>query len=722
MSNATFRYREIPAAAAFFTFANYLLYWPIFNRAGSTVFQPFAHQVTVDVELILWILATVARNLVTRPLDLMAGRALYPDPQPIVHSEHLLSQQVTFAPLFLVTGNPVLAQQLTLLLNMAMCGLALYLLLRHWRASIPAAIFGGLVYAAFPARYFSVFAPNTSAVQYLPLALLFLDRAWNGGRARDGFLFGIFLALQMLTSFYLAYVTAFFVASYALGALLTRGAPAPRSSFTIGVAGLSAVAVLLAVSFPYLGQMDSKGFPEHETRLLVLASNLGWKNYLLSPIALRLWKWPLLGLEYYVGLVPFALAVAGTVAAVRAWRTIPVAGIVLASLMSYLLAMGPPTTPDALFWGRPFEWASNWMPGFSVLRAPGRFGMGVLLGVAALAGLGADALFGALSARGFGRRSIAVGALALATLTALEFGVFHFRFGSFPLPVGHRIPRVYQALRDAAPGPVLELPGGTLEPFVYARSEARYAYYGIYHGHELLNGYTGYLPETYWLVMSVARVLPEPRALDLLVRLTGLRYVIVHDRAMLAADREAWSDPAGLELIARYGDDRLFRVPAAPANLLPKLLEPSDDSRTLLGNAAEPLPPTAMQADITLPEPLPFGDDAPLFAGMSGMQLRLSVTNRSDRTWPATTLDRGSRVDWHWYWQAADGSGERIQEQSRPIGIDLAPGATITTTLIGPTPRSGTYDLVIGLSQGDKMFPNPSRIEGVEVRSRRLRD
>jgi hypothetical protein len=385
--------------------------------------------------------------------------------------------------------------------------------------------------------------------------------------------------------------------------------------------------------------------------------------------------------------------------------------------------MGPPTTPNALFWGKPFEWVSNWMPGFTVIRVPGRFGMGVLLGAAALAGLGADVLFGALSARGFGRRAIAVAALALVTVSALEFGIFHFRFRSFPLPVGPRIPEVYRDLRDAEPGPVLELPGGTLEPFVYARSEARSAYYSIYHGHELLNGYTGYLPETYWLVMSVARVLPDPRALGLLVRLTGLRYVLLHDRVLPSADRDAWSDPPGLELIAQHDGDRLYRVVSrAPADLLPRLLEASDDARTLLGTSAEPLAASAMQAEITLPEKLPFGDDDPLFAGMGAMRLRLGVTNRSNRTWPATTLERSSRVNWHWYWQAAGGSGERIQERSRPIGLDLAPGESITTTLIGPTPRVGTYDLVVGLSQGDRMFPNPTRIAGVEVRSRHARD
>ncbi len=722
-SNSTL-FREVVASSALFVFATYLLYWPVFNHPGSEVFRPFAERIHVDVELILWILSTVSRNLLTQPFDLFAGQTLHPDPMPIARSEHLLSQQVTFAPLFLATGNPVLAQQLTLLLNIAMCGVGLFLLLRHWRVSIPAALLGGFIYATFPARYFNVHAPNTSAVQYLPLSLLFLDRSLTTGRARHGALFGLFLALQLLTSFYLAYTTAFFISFYTVGFLLTRGIPPARNVIVVAAGGLAALSMLLLVALPYLHLATSGGYREHDANSLILTSSLNWTSYLYPPIALRTWKWPRWGLPNYLGIVPLALALVGMVVGAYRRRTFPIVGLLMATFVLYLLAMGPPTAPDAVFWGKPFQWASDRLPGFSAIRAPGRFGMGMLVGVASIAGLGADALCRALTRRGAGTAVIAAITLLLAGVTASEFGIFHFRFRAYALPVGANVPSVYRALRALEPGPVIEVPGGWLEPFVFDRAEARYSYFSIYHQHDVLNGYTGYKPRTYDLIMGTARSLPEPRAIDLLRKLTGLRFIIVHDRQLSSDEKEMWTAPPGLTLIGRYGRDRLFSLPPGPATLMSKLLSKYASSTSVLGTPADPMPPQGMRMEVSGAEQwqldLAKGVKS-LYPGPGGLRARVTVTNRSGRTWPALTLDPAAGVRWYWYWQRTVASAERILERTRPLAYDLAPGEASAATLIGATPKPGTYNLTIGLRQGDRVFPNPLRIAGLIVRQRPTR-
>ncbi len=715
MGNSDFRVREIPAAAAFFVLVSYLLYWPVFNHLATQLFQPFAARVAVDVELLLWIQSTVANNLISAPLDLFGGLMFHPDPIPVARSEHLLSQQLTFAPIFLVTGNPVLAQQLSILANFAMCGLSFYLLLRHWRVSIPAAVLGGLIYTAFPARYFNVHAPHTSAVQYLPLTLLFVDRSLSTGRWRDGLLLAVSLTLQMLTSFYMAFVAAFFVSAYTLGNLLSRGLPPLRNLIVTGAGGAAGLGVLLLVALPYLELTATGGYPEHDTGSLVLMSNFSWTSYLYPPIAVLRWQWPRWGLGYYVGVIPLALALIGVASTSKRWKTLPVIGLLLATTVVYLLAMGPLTSPDAVFLGKPFQWASRWIPGFSVIRAPGRFGMGVLVGVAAFAGLGADTLFRALARRGTRTVIIAAITAVLALLTATEFGIFHFRYRAFSVPVGDDIPPVYGALRDLEPGPVLELPGGSLEPFVYDRAEARAAYYAIFHGHEVLNGYTGYTPSTYTLLMSIARTLPDPRAIDLLQKLAGLRYLILHDRLVQPFEKDLWRDPPGLHLIGKYGKDRLFRVPEEPSVLMSELLAPSDPSRTLLGNSSEKLSPAGMEMEI-LPWPeLDTTHDGALHPSAVGLRMRVEVVNRSQRTWPGVTTDPAAGVRWYWYWERSGEGSQRLLERNRPIGLDLAPGESATTTLIGATPKPGTYDLIIGLRQGETEFPTTTRIEGLRV-------
>ncbi len=705
-------WRETAPVTLLFLLLSYFLYWPVFTHPSRDVFLPFSAHLIVDVELILWILSTVAENLSSHPWDLFAGQTFHPDLQPIARSEHLLSQQLSFAPVYLTTGNPILALQTTLLFNVTMCGVAMYLLLRHWGVSILASLFGAFVYATFPARYFAVHAPHVSAVQYLPLALLFLDRSLTFGRGRDACLFGVFFALQMLTSFYLAYVSIFFVGAYILGVLSGRGLPPLRNAAVVLVGGGLAGVVLLVVAMPYFELAASGDLQGISKRGIVLMSNLSWASYLYPPIAVRNWKWLRFGLEYYVGIVPLLFALVGIVAGLRAKRGPSVVGLLLAMLVAYLLAMGPSSNPDAIFWGKPFETMARWLPGFSSIRAPGRFGLGVLVGVAALAGLGLDVLLRAL-----GRNAGLVLTSALALLVAVEFGLFHFRFRAQEMPVLETIPRVYHALRELEPGTLLELPGGWLESNSHGRLEARYSYLSIFHRHDVLNGYTGYRPDSYRLVMAVARALPEPRAIDLLRRLTGLRYVVVHRASLTAPDLKLWKEQESVKLIGTYGTDDLFEVAPGNADLLERLVGDRDGATTVLGVLTDPLPVAAMRAEIRLvdEENGLLREGAKLSRRIGSARLRVTARNRGDRTWPVLVLDSSKAVGWYWYWQPVGETEKRVGQLGRRMGYDLGPGETSSTSLIVALPKPGMYDLVVGLRQGMREFPDPLRIERVEV-------
>ncbi len=714
--------RESLAIFPLFAAITFLTYWPVFSESCCTVFSPMHTRLSADVNLILWILSTVARSLWSDPLNLFGGNILYPEPAPIAGAEHMLAQQVFFAPLFALSGNPVWSMQWTLFLNATLCGVAVYLLLRHWRAAVPAAIFGGFVYSMFPSRYTGIHAPNVYAAQYLPLAILFLDRSVDSRRAKDAALFGLFLALQMLTSFYLAYVSLIVVGSFSLGKVLGQRKLDVRAWAVPILAAMVACVLLGASALPYLDNAASGEFGNHGREALKLASNSVWQSFLYSPVAIRLWGWRPAGMQNYLGVIPLVLAVLGCAAWWRPRVRSPVLGLLMASVATYFLSLGP--GPETSVLGRPYDWAAAVLPGFSVMRVPSRFVAGVMLGVSVLAGFGIHSISAVLLRR-TGRQWCGYAALSVAGLaTALEFGLFHVRLGSQQQAVGEGIPDVYRALAKLEKGPVLEIPAGVLDG-TFVMPESEYGYFSIFHRHALLNGYTGYRPPTYLLLMSLSRALPDPRALELLQRLTGLRYLVLHTGSLSEVDRAPWRQPVNAESVKSYGTDVLVEMAPHDADLQAAMMSNSGEDVTVLGTPLRRLDEAARAASIVLTPGQPLADrdgDEEVVAKHVRMLVRVEVENQSDATWPALALEPEMVVHWVYRWQELYAAGWKPVGGERRVRLayDLAPGERSTSTLrVLLPPYGGRFKLQIGLEQEGRWFSDSLEIPDVVVTGRK---
>ena len=86
-----------------------------------------------------------------------------------------------------------------LLLNLALCGMAVFWLVRQVSGSGRAALIAGLIYLAWPHRLAQLDHPNLISTQWIPLFALFLWRALRSGRWQDGLLTGLFLVLVGVT-------------------------------------------------------------------------------------------------------------------------------------------------------------------------------------------------------------------------------------------------------------------------------------------------------------------------------------------------------------------------------------------------------------------------------------------------------------------------------------------------------------------------------------------
>lgn len=245
-----------------------------------------------------------------------------------------------------------------------------------------------------------------------------------------------------------------------------------------------------------------------------------------------------------------------------------------AAMAAALLAMGPQMKALGRSIGPgPYLWLYTYVPGFDGLRVPARLLMLVALFLAVLAGLGAAAL---LRSR-FPRLATAVVALGMAGVLAEGWAV--------PLPMnqpvraegaltqpghllaGARIAPIYDVVKSL-PDPVVLVEF----PFGETAYELQWVFYAGHHLRPILNGYSGFFPESYQLRLPVLRGAPaNPDGVLNELRLAGATHALVHEGAFLEGrgrELSAWLTAIGARLVTSDGDVRLFALPlssAAPA-------------------------------------------------------------------------------------------------------------------------------------------------------------
>ena len=194
-------------------------------------------------------------------------------------------------------------------------------------------------------------------------------------------------------------------------------------------------------------------------------------------------------------------------------------GLVIVGV-SGVLALGSGTGGIARW--TPFGTLFQLVPGFSVIRAPGRFWALGLVGLAMLAGLGASSLADALAGRlrsagrlagrsrtADRRRVPAAAAVGLVALVALVIEGL-----ATPWPPGDMHPtHIDRALEDRTDdGAVLYLPMGNSTLFL-VQAGADIVARSMAHDHPILDGYSGFFPKSAEVLTTRFESLPAPRAL-----------------------------------------------------------------------------------------------------------------------------------------------------------------------------------------------------------------
>lgn len=498
-----------------------------------------------DVQLNSWILAWVAHALATDPRHLFDGNLFWPEPGTLAYSEPLIVPALVVAPILWLGGSPVLAFNITDLIGLVATAWATWWVVRRWTGSGSAALVSAAL-AAFNVHTLTRVAHLAATHAWgLPLAWYFADALGERPRWRTAAALSLVIAATAATS---AYLLAF--AGLIVAVVTVLHLPRWRSVAALAASATMGLALAAPVLLPYVRLSRSGARRPIE---MVEQFSASWSGYLVSTSHVHGgWTRPFFTTDVnvlFAGVVALALAVAGVGVAVTSGAASRrrAATLILLAGVAVVLSVGPATTL--------YRWLYAHVSPLQGLRAAARFGHVYLLAVALAAGFAVAAL--ERRCRPGWALTIAIGLLVAVTVEAWS--------GPLRTVTWTRVPAIYRLVAEA-PDPVrlVEVPFYPPE-MVFENGE--YVLNATAHWKPLMNGYSGFTPDSYRERTGSFWFFPEPWAIDA-IRRAGATHVMVHLEKITAdeviAIQEALrtrpdlrllaSDPQGHRLYAVRGD------------------------------------------------------------------------------------------------------------------------------------------------------------------------
>ena len=516
-------YRTHVFALLIFTCFSVALTWPLAWKMRDTIVS------WGDPVFQAWTMAWNWHALTNSPGDLFDANVFYPWRNVLAYSDHLIGQTLLVWPVYALTDNILLADNLAFFMALVFSAMAMYLLVVDITGSRLAGILAGAAFAFAPMRMAHVEHLHILSAQWLPLSLLCLRRMTiTSGRKRlywAGGLGGCFFAQGLFGIYFLYFLIIMLIvagAIYLAFALLDRDR---QLAYSIGI-GAAACAVggllLIPTLWPYQQVHLDLGVEREEAEVAFWRAKS--EDYFAAPPSNDLWGSLLedqhrhIEQDLFPGAFILTFAVVGLFSS-RGGRNcwvmiaIVITGVVLSFGFTGWIFGRSIQLPYRIFY--------DWLPGFRAIRVPARFAHLSLVGLGALAGMGVDLAWRHLKLRleehnwQFAWISVLVVGLALVwadTSTTMNLPP--------PLPVDN--PRPDYVYLAEHPGTMLEMPMGE-GPVASAWPN----FWSTKHWNPVANGFSGVVPPTYDLLRERSRQIPDPGAIRLMQGL-GIDYIVVH--------------------------------------------------------------------------------------------------------------------------------------------------------------------------------------------------
>ena len=473
------------------------------------------------------IVGFLGRQIVSDPGHLFDAGFLHPQPNALTLTDHRLLPSALAAPVLWLSGNPVLAYNVALLIAFVWAALggrslAMALGLSRIPAGYVGALFAFHTYAINEAPRLNIVSHGFVAFA-LGALVDWLRTGANAARWR----FALFLLLQgYCANYHLLY--GVLVSSLVI---LIWSVARPRLALSrisgLIAPGFTAVLLFLPILVPYLRTMRALELLRSRPKGIDLlhyfsTSPSNWVWGAIGPPARLQQQGP-----HFVGFAALSLALiglflslrkAGTASRHRAWA---MGAAVLAGLLVTLSLGDRFVVAGADLGPGPYGLLYDYVPGFKLVRIPERLGLFVMLGVG---------LLGAVSIERLAERWPRAAAAALAMIAIFEHLSPIALVTEIPRPA--ELPAVYKWLATQPSEPVAEVP---VRGEALIRQETIEMFFATYHRQREPLGYTAYPTLLSKVVRRALLEFPSEPCLSVLDRI-GVHRIIVHEGREIAPD------------------------------------------------------------------------------------------------------------------------------------------------------------------------------------------
>jgi hypothetical protein len=513
-----------------------------------------------DGRFAVWNVAWVANALTTNPGDLFDANIFHPHRNALAFSEANIGAGVLAVPAWVATRNPFTSHNTVVLIVFSASVVFTWLLARRLTGDGGAAATAAVLFAFCP--YVFAHTPHIQLLMIagIPLCMLAFHRLVDVPTPVRGVVLGLALAAQALSCAYygvfvgltIGYATVFYAWSRRLWT--------SRSYWlSIAIAAASSIAIVLPLFLPYMKIQEETGFARSLDEARQWSAYV--RSYLASGSHAHFW---LLGLirewnhsVLFPGFLSIGLGLAGAVVAFRdedRWtgrvvsrdrETALLYGSI--ALLTFWASLGPRAGLYTLFY--------TVIPVFSLLRAPERMGVVVVLCLAVLSAFAVRAI-----RRRYPQRA---GAIAVVACAAAMLELNDVPFG---WRVAEAIPAPYRVIAKMQRGPLAEFPfyGRPVDFHIHTR----YMLNSTAHWQPLVNGYSDHIPADFRPLAATLATFPSRESFQAM-RERRVRYFAIHRsrygrRAWPEIERRLQPLKPNLRLLADDGDVAIFEIVSWP--------------------------------------------------------------------------------------------------------------------------------------------------------------
>jgi len=531
---------------------SYVILFCVSLMLSIVIFIPFSLNINhalpniIDPLFYAWNLSHNANNMFGGMNRLLNTNIFYPLTNTLAYSDTLWGQSIITNPIIWLTDNPILAENVAVLISFPLAAISMYLLSLYLTRNIVASCISGIFFAFSYPRLSQIGHLPTISSQWLPLYILYLFKFLDEGKRINFFLLCFWYTLSIASSIYfgifLIPITIIIVIADFFKRIRTHTFYTYKNRIIATFPSIIFfLIILVVVVFPYIRlRVESPELKRSIDDMTHLrAAPIDYISILPTSLIASYLPKRMNEHVLYPTLTVITLAFLGIILTWKRNRymiviciAIAVSSVVLSLGNERSFSLGSFSTGTLKL---PYYYLYKLFPILQAVRVPARFGIFVILSLSVLAAWGIDSIMKQKHSRWI------IGILLCVFI--IEIWQVNTPFVSVPLK--NSIPDVYIWIRQQPEPMVLaELPvslfyhGKIMEdqlniPYDMLQKSDTYAletyrvYFSAFHKKRILNGYSGFFTDSYNRLTETLENFPSEDTI-LTMQKIGITHIIVH--------------------------------------------------------------------------------------------------------------------------------------------------------------------------------------------------